>query len=86
MDIQKIVEDLYSRGVNVNQYLRRNYPDLGEDAIIRLSYDTQAGSYTEEMSQKTELYKTYGNAIVERLSPYIKKNDLILDAGWRTYR
>ena len=62
----KIVEDLYSRW-NVNQYLRRNYPDLGEDAIIRLSYDTQAGSYTEEMSQKTELYKTYGNAIVERL-------------------
>ena len=81
MDIQKIVEELYSKGINVNQYLRQNFPELGEDAIIRLSYDSQAGSYAEEMSQKTELYKSYGNAIVERLLPFIKKNDSILDAG-----
>ena len=80
-DIKKLVADLYSRGVNINQYLRRNHPELGEDAIIRLSYDTQAGSYAEELSQQKDAYHNYGKAIVDRLMPYLKDTNSILDAG-----
>ena len=80
-DIEKLAEELFSKGINVNQYLRDNHPELGEDAIIRLSYDTQAGSYSKEMVEKNEMYQAYGNAIVQRLSPYFKTINSILDAG-----
>ncbi|MAU77320.1 MAG: hypothetical protein CL831_10760 [Crocinitomicaceae bacterium] len=80
-DIEKLAKELFSKGINVNQYLRDNHPELGEDAIISLSYDTQAGSYSKEMAEKNEIYKVYGNAIVEKLSPYFKTSDSILDAG-----
>ena len=80
-DFQKLAEQLFSRGINVNQYLREHHPELGEDAIIRLSYDTQAGSYSKELSEKNKVYFEYGNAIVERLSPCFNKSHSILDAG-----
>ena len=40
----RILKKLYSKNININQYLRKN-ANLHEDEIIRLSYDLQAGSY-----------------------------------------
>lgn len=80
-EFQRLAEQLFSKGINVNQYLREHHPELGEDAIIRLSYDTQAGSYSKELAEKNDIYSEYGNAIVERLSPFFNESDSILDAG-----
>ena len=80
-ELERLVKELYSKGINVNQYLRKNHPELGEDTIIRLSYDIQAGSYAKEMSEMQELYDNYASTIADKLIPYIKEGDFILDAG-----
>ena len=52
-DIKKL-KNLYSKGVNINEYLRKK-TNLNERDIIKLSYDLQSGSYIKNYNYKKSL-------------------------------
>jgi len=46
---KKFLKKLYSKDINVNEYLRKN-TTLPEEEIIKLSYDVQSGSYVTKFT------------------------------------
>lgn len=79
--LENTVHKLFLQGINVNKYLRDNHPELGEDEIIRLSYEAQAGSYVSEMNTCKNEYSLYRESIAKHLNLYITDSSSILDAG-----
>ena len=65
--IQKIKE-MYDSGQNVMQFLKHRSDASNDVESIMISYDLQAGSYTEFAKENQEYFDSYTDAIIETLS------------------
>jgi ubiquinone/menaquinone biosynthesis C-methylase UbiE len=78
------IKKIYDKGLNVSAYLRSELNiDFNSSEIIELSYDLQAGSYTEKVSEDESAknyYRNYSKKLVDTILKECRPNS-ILEAG-----
>lgn len=78
----KTYTEMFKNGININDCLKKKYPDLDLSKIIEISYDVQTGSYID-FSQKNEVFmRQYAEWIADIVARFIgAERKSILDAG-----
>ena len=75
------LKDLYKRGENISNYLRKGNQNNTQESIL-ISYDLQAGSYTRytKLAKKEVFYEEYTLAIANIINN-LGKFESILEIG-----
>lgn len=64
------IKKLYDKGENIIQYLKLYHSDkqMNSTDDIMISYDFQAGEYTEEYKRKPQFKEQFVKKVIEKLS------------------
>ncbi len=77
-----IIKELYKKGENIIQYLKNaNEEQLNTPESILISYDLQAGSYTENYKNNKEFIEHYSSHVARVIEKYTTEFETILEAG-----
>jgi ubiquinone/menaquinone biosynthesis C-methylase UbiE len=75
----KEIRKAYENGENITQLLQNKGVNSLE--VIEMSYDLQAGSYSDHALSDSKWMKDYCNEIGGMLKPHIRDLDIVLDCG-----
>ena len=83
MDYLNLLEarDVYNRGENVTEHLRKKFKKTNTSEIIEIAYDLQAGSYIKRFNSNPEKAELYVSQVAKILSEFVHKTDSLLDVG-----
>ncbi len=76
------VKEVYARGDNVTEYLRKKFNEKGNTSeIIEMAYDIQAGSYISIVESDRKKHSSFVLEIAKKLGNHIASEDSLLDVG-----
>ena len=78
----QFARQIYKRGDNVSEYLRRQFNEKNNTPyIIEIVYDLQAGTYIKFANSNAKKLKLYIKEISKILNYYVPNNGSLLDVG-----